>query len=347
MALSRGYHPAALLSAAAAALEAVGVKSVDAELVATALVSADRRGIYSHGLIRLPLYVTALQSGGMNADPVLKWHPGRAATAVLDADGAMGQVAMDAATTRAIELARQYGISAVTVQNSTHYGAGNYWSDRLTDAGLAGIVTSTTGPVVAPFGGNSPMLGTNPLTIAFPSGGTHALTADMATSAGAYGKVLAAQRADEKLPDGWAVGPDGSPTDDPSTAIAGALLPFGGHKGSAVSVLLEALSASLSHANYAFETVDIWSTPAHRMNAGHFVLALDPEHFSGLTHTGERVRTLQERVRASDPEGAFAPGDPEMARFLASEARVEIAESTADGLDELFARLGVDLPGRC
>lgn len=341
---SRGYRPATLTSAAAAALEAAGVPEGDARLVAETLVAADRRGIYSHGLIRLPLYVAALEAGGMNATPTLSWRHGEGATAVLDADSALGQVAMKAATTRAIKLARTYGVAAVTVQNSTHYGAGNYWSDLLTQAGLVGITTSTTGPVVAPFGGSSSVLGTNPLTIGFPSNGEHALTADMATSAGAYGKVLAAQRAGEELPEGWAVGPDGEPTTDPSTAIAGTLLPFGGHKGSALSVLLEALSASLSRANYAFETVDIWSTPSARMNAGHLVLALDPEHFDGRAHTGDRVRTLQERVRASSPEGALAPGDPEMARYHVSADRVEIAESTATALDGLFERLNIARP---
>src|SRR5690606_18190388 len=126
--------PATIASAATAALESVGVPTNDAILVADSLIAADRRGIYSHGLIRLPLYIRALQEGGMNPTPDLTWRPGHAATAVLDADSALGQVAMNAATTRAIELSHQYGIAAVSVQNSTHYGAGNYWSDRLTAA---------------------------------------------------------------------------------------------------------------------------------------------------------------------------------------------------------------------
>src|SRR5690606_37439903 len=179
-----------------------------------------------------------------------------------DADSAMGQVAMHAAATRAIELARRFGVATVTVEHSTHYGAGNYWSDMLTEAGLVGIVTSTTGPTVAPYGGSTSVLGTNPLTIAFPSADDHALTADMATSAGAYGKVLAARNAGEELPEGWAVGPDGEPTTDPAAAMSGALVAFGGHKGSAVSVLLEGLAAGFTRAHYAFETVDIWSNPS-------------------------------------------------------------------------------------
>jgi len=341
---SRRFSLESITAAAAAALESFGVPHADAELVADSLVTADRRGIYSHGLIRLPLYATALEAGGMNATPALIWRRRSGATGVLDADGALGQVAMKAATDRVIELAHTYGIGTVAVQNSTHYGAGNYWSDRLTAAGLVGIVTSTTGPTVAPYGGRSATLGTNPLTISFPSGGAHPLTADMATSAGAYGKVLAAKNAGERLPDGWAIGPDGQTTNDPVSAMSGALLTFGGHKGSAVSVLLEALGAALTGAHYAFETVDIWSTPSSRMNAGHMVIAIDPEHFMGLDHTRERVRTLQDRVRDSGSTGTLAPGDPEMAHFHASDSSIDIAESTATELEALFVRLGVPSP---
>lgn len=340
---SRRFPLDTMTVAATAALQAVGVPDHDAALVADSLLAADRRGIHSHGLLRLPLYVAALEAGGMNPTPDLTWRSQSGATAVLNADGALGQVAMKTAVDRVIRLARDHGVGTVAVENSTHYGAGSYWSDMLTAAGLAGIVTSTTGPTVAPYGGTSPILGTNPLTIAFPSGGDHPLTADMATSAGAYGKVLAARNAGELIPDGWAVGPDGAPTTDPAVAAAGALLPFGGHKGSAVAVLLEALSASLTRANYACETVDIWSQPTNRMNSGHVVIAIDPEHFTGLQHTRDRVSSLQARVRGAG-EGALAPGDPEMAKLQGSGSAIDVVESTASELDALFDRLGVPPP---
>ena len=340
----RSYDPHSLATAAATALTASGVSQGDAHLVADSLVSADRRGVYSHGVIRLPLYIAALEAGGMNPSPNMVWERESHATAVLNADSAMGQVAMHAAVTRAADLARAFGVAAVSVEHSTHYGAGNYWSDMLTASGLIGLVTSTTGPVVAPFGGEQATLGTNPLTISFPSASDHPLTVDMATSAGAYGKVLAARNSGISIPEGWAVGPDGAATTDPATAIAGALLAFGGHKGSGLSVLLEALSASLTNASYAFETVDIWSTPSSRMNTGHFILALDPEHFFGLSHTSLRVRGLQSRVRASGTAGTLAPGDPEESAFASTQTSVEIAHSTAVTLDALFDRLDVTPP---
>lgn len=340
----RDYRPEDLIECARAAFVAVGVPEQDALLVADALVAADRRGIYSHGLLRLPLYVAALEAGGMNRTPALRWHHEHGAVATLDADSAMGQVGMAAAVERVIELARANGIGAVAVEHSTHYGAGNYWSDRITAAGMIGIVTSTTGPVVAPYGGFRSVLGTNPLTIGAPSTGDHALTADLATSAGAFGKVLAARNSGEPIPEGWAVGPDGEPTTDAATAIAGSLATFGGHKGSAIAVLVEVLAASLTDARYANDTVDIWSNPGSRMNTGHLVIAIDPAGFLGAEHTATQVHRMQEAVRGAGAGGVLAPGDPEFITAQASAERVPLSGTTCASLDALFDRLGLEHP---
>lgn len=332
--------PKDLQRASAAALVAVNVPEGDAELVARTLIAADQRGIYSHGLLRLPLYVAAVEAGGINPRPDLRWRSGADAVAILDADSAFGQVAAHAAAEKSIDLARAHGVSTVAVEGSTHFGAGGWWSQMLADAGMIGIVTSTTGPTVAPYGGAEAVLGTNPLSISIPSSEDHALTADMATSAGAYGKVLAANRAGSEIPEGWAIDPSGAPTTDPAQAMAGALLPFGGHKGSAVSVLLEGLAASLTNAHYAFQTTDIWSTPSHRMNTGHLLIAIDTAAFSGAQHTADRAADLQARVRSTG-ESVLAPGDPEHHGCRAAASAVALAPTTVDALQQLFARLGV------
>lgn len=329
-----------LIRSATEALETVRVPTADATLVAHTLVDADQRGIYSHGLLRLPLYVAGVEAGGINPTPTFRWSGKTGAAATLDADSAFGQVAMNVAVDGAIERARTYGVACVAVENSVHYGAGGWWSNRLADAGMVGIVTSTTGPTVAPYGGTEAILGTNPLSISVPSADDHALTADMATSAGAYGKVLAARNAGETIPAGWAIDAGGLPTTDPVAAIAGALVPFGGHKGSAISVVLEALSASLTGANYAYQTTDIWSSPTHRMNTGHLVIAIDTEAFVGRDHTAQRTADLQARVRSTGEE-TLAPGDPEHSRRLAAADAVELAPATVAALEALFVRLGV------
>ncbi|PFG39414.1 malate dehydrogenase (NAD) /L-sulfolactate dehydrogenase [Georgenia soli] len=340
------FAPADLIGFGSAALAAVGVPQAHAQLTSRSLVAADSRGISSHGLLRLPLYIEAIRAGGINATPTLTWSAGSAAVAVLDADGALGQVAMSAAVDRVAALASQSGVGAVAVQNSTHYGAGAYWSDRLVAEGMIGIVTSTTGPTVTPFGGSQKLLGTNPLTVAAPSVGAVPLTLDMATSNGAYGKVVAARNEGTEIPAGWAVDKDGRPTVDPAAALAGALLPFGGVKGSGLAVLLEALSASLTEAAFAFETEDIWVNRSSRMNTGHLVLALDTAAFTGRDHTERRVAHLQQRIRGSAGPGqsALAPGDAERATAARHEGHVPLAPTTVELLDELAQSLGLTLP---
>lgn len=333
-----------LVRLAAGVLAAHGVPGADARLTARSLVQADQRGINSHGLLRLPLYADALRLGGINPTPSLRWIRQEGGVGVLDADAALGQVAMQAAVDHVVEQGSRNGVAAVAVTNSSHYGAGAFWSDQLARAGFLSVLTSTTGPVVAPHGGAEKVLGTNPLTMGVPSAGDWPLTADLATSNGAYGKVIAARNEGKPIPEGWAVDSEGRPTTDPVAAAEGSMIPFGGHKGSAVSVLVEAFSAALTDATYAFETVDIWSNPASRMNNGHLLIALDTAAFTGRQHTERRVQDLQQRVRGSGPDSAPvpAPGDPERLREQEWADVVPLPASTAAQLAELATRLELD-----
>ncbi|WP_309082475.1 Ldh family oxidoreductase, partial [Zhihengliuella sp.] len=337
------FPPQDLVRFAKDALIARGVPAADALLTARSLVQADQRGIYSHGLLRLPLYCEALRLGGINPTPNLTFSKDQGSVAVLDADAALGQVAMQAAVDRVIEVGRVQGIAAVAVHNSSHYGAGAFWSDQLAAAGFLSFLTSSTGPVVAPHGGTSKVLGTNPLTMSAPSGAGWPLTADLATSNGAYGKVIAAKNEGTQLPEGWAVDSEGNPTTDPLEAEKGSMIPFGGHKGSAVAVLLEAFAASLTDATFAFETVDIWSNPASRMNNGHLVIGLDTAAFAGREKTASRVATLQERVRSSGPGGRpiDAPGDPERRRQADAIDAIPLPNSTISQLAALADELSL------
>lgn len=337
------FAPHVLVRFAADALAARGVPTADATLTARSLVQADQRGIYSHGLLRLPLYCEALRLGGINPEPRLRFGKDQGSVAVLDADAALGQVAMQAAVDRVVDVGRAQGIAAVAVHNSSHYGAGAFWSDQLAAAGFLSVITSSTGPVVAPHGGTSKVLGTNPLTLGAPSNSGWPLTADLATSNGAYGKVIAAKNEGTQLPEGWAVDAAGNPTTDPIEAEKGSMIPFGGHKGSAVAVLLEAFAASLTDATFAFETVDIWSNPASRMNNGHLVIGLDTAAFAGSEHTASRVATLQDRVRSSGPGGRTidAPGDPERRRQAEATDAVPLPSSTVSQLATLADELSL------
>lgn len=340
---SATYGVEDLIDFAQRALHRVGVPASDAEVTALSLVGADQQGTASHGLLRLPLYVSAIENGGINGLPQMTWMTDTGSSALLDADGALGQVAMARAVDYAMTHTAARGVCAVAVQNSSHYGTGSFWVDQLSGAGFVALLTSTTGPVVAPFGGSEKLFGTNPLTIGAPSSGEHSLTADMATSTGAYGKVMAARNEGRILPEGWAMDSSGQPTTDPQEAMAGALTPFGGHKGSAVSALLEAIAASLGTASFAHETEDIWNNPGSRMNTGHLLITIDSDAFTGRAHTEARVAKLQERIRASGRAGdeVLAPGDPEQSRARSSGQEIRLSASTGRLLDQLAQHLNV------
>ncbi|NNV08735.1 Ldh family oxidoreductase, partial [Geobacillus sp. MMMUD3] len=154
---------------ALAALAASGVPEDDAALTAYSLVQADQRGIASHGLLRLPLYVRALETGGIASVPEIALVRDGGATAVLDGGSGLGQVVMQVAVDWALERTREHGVSAIAVENSSHYGAGAFWTDQLAAAGLFAFLTSTTGPTVAVHGGSEKVIGTNPLTLTAPS----------------------------------------------------------------------------------------------------------------------------------------------------------------------------------
>lgn len=336
----------ALRTLATALLAAARVPAPAADLVARSLVEADRAGIYSHGLLRLPLYLSTVADGGIDPTSTPEVVRRHGAVTVLDGAAAFGQVTMQRAVELGAESARTHGVATVAVQNSSHFGAGQFWIRQLTEQGIAGILTSTTGPVTAPFGGSRPILGTNPLTLGLPSAGPTPLLADLATTAGAYGKVVAARNEGTEIPAGWGVDADAAPTTDPAAVLdGGALLPFGGHKGSGIAVLLEGLSAALTSAAFAFDTVDIWQDQSSRMNTGHVLIALDLAAFGDAEAIRTKVAQLQDEVRASNPDGSvLSPGDLEHARLTAGADSVELAASTVQELRLLAAEHRLPFP---
>jgi L-2-hydroxycarboxylate dehydrogenase (NAD+) len=324
-------------------LEAVGAREEDASITAQNLVFADRSGIASHGLLRLPLYAEAAAEGGINTSPRMRWIRQSPGGGLLDADGAFGQVAMREAVRFSIDELSRSACTVVAVQNSVHFGAGAFWVDKLAEHGFIAVASSTTGPAVAPFGGSGKVLGTNPLSIGMPTADGQSMTMDMATSTGAYGKVVSARNSNDALPEGWAVDAEGVPTTNPQQALDGALTAFGGHKGSGLSVALEGLSAALSQASYAHETVDIWVDPGSKMNVGHTLLAINPEYFGGTSHTRDRFTQLRNRVRASGDQ-VRAPGDIEALNRENHTQHIELSLSTVELLRDSAARWKVPAP---
>lgn len=338
-------HPRDELRALAAeSLAAVGAPAEEAEFVAATLVSADARGIHSHGLLRLPLYVESVEAGGIVPGAAMRWVREEGATAVLDGGSGFGQVIMREAIAKAGELARRYGTATVAVNHSTHYGVAAYWTDQLARDGLVAILVGTTGQSVAPHGSAERFIGTNPLSISFPTGG-RPITADMATSAGAYGKLVEAAGAGRDIPAGWAVDSEGVPTTDASAAVSGALIPFGGHKGSAVAVLIELLAGAGGAGNFAHESVDIWNDRSSKIGAGALLIAIDLEVLHGDRTAQDRAAAFRDDLTglraAKGTDRVLAPGDPEQLKDDANGVNVTLPAHIDDALRATHQRVTV------
>lgn len=294
-----------LTARATAILEAAGVQAGDARVVADSLVDADLRGIHSHGVNRLGIYVERLRAGGNRAEgePVLVGEA--PSLALLDGADLLAQVPSRRAVEIAVEKARATGSGAVSVRGASHFGAAGYWARLVAEQGMLGMASTNTTPLMAAWGGSTGAIGTNPLALAFPSSGDAPVVVDVATSETTWGALVNAQAAGEPIPETWALGRDGRPTTSSAEAVqARRLLPFGRHKGYALAVGVELLTGALAGARCLSAIADMYGEPERPMAAGLFFLAVDPGALSA-----EAGRAFADAVHAAQRElNALAPG---------------------------------------
>lgn len=302
--------------------------------------SAERDGSRSHGLFRIPGYISTLKSG---------WVDGRAVPVIEDVAGAFlrvdacngfAQPALAAGTPLLLEKVRQSGIGLMAIRRSHHFGA--LWPDvePFARQGLVALSFVNSFACVAPIGGLRPVYGTNPIAFASPRAGGDPLVFDQAASALANGDVRIAAREGRMLPAGSGVDRSGTPTGDPRAILdGGALLPFGGHKGASLAMMVEILSAALTGGQFSFE-VDWSAYPgAETPKTGQLLIVIDPEKGTGRSFA-ERVESLLARINDAGQERL--PGDRRYAlRRKAEKAGVPIAVSLLAELRGLAAGTAV------
>jgi LDH2 family malate/lactate/ureidoglycolate dehydrogenase len=285
----------------------------DANIVAGCLVGADLRGVDTHGLARLPIYLDRLRRGLINARPALHPHRVTQVAAALDGENGFGFVVGTRAMNEAIEIAREYGLGLVCARRSTHFGMAASYVLQALDAGLVSLVFSNASPAMPPWGGRKGLLGTNPFAAGAP--GNPPFLLDMSTAVAARGKIRRAERRGEKIPLGYALDADGRPTTDPKAALGGVVLPIGGHKGSGLAMLMDIFGGVISGANFGGDVGDQYKAYDRPQDVGHFFLAMKPDLFVPAGDYRRRMDTLIERVRASpkaeDVDEVLIPGDPE------------------------------------
>ena len=295
------------------AFSAAGVNEEKSRIMADTLVWAALRGIDSHGLTRVPVYLKRVEEGGVDKDAEIEVIRSTPSTALIDAHNAIGQYAAVKAAMLACDMAQKCGTASVFVRHSNHYGAAGYYVNEMARRGVIGIGGCNTPLAMALYGAGKPLLGTNPLAYAVPAGKYPPILLDMATSVVARGRIRRLSAAGKKIPLGWAVAQNGKPTDDPDEAVKGCLLPFGGAKGSGIALLIEILSAIAAGAAFSEDIASLYDNCDKPQGIGHFFIAIDPESLIGRAEFNARMEKLVERIKdlpASEDGGkVYLPGE--------------------------------------
>lgn len=306
----------ALLPFVAALFEARGLPSPDAKTVAECLVLANLRGVDTHGVFRVTTYLDRIRAGLVAREPAIDVR--RVAHSALHVGGGngMGAVVGARAISEAIALARETGLALVSIRRSGHYGMAAFYVLKALEAGLCAMAFTNASPALPPWGGRAPMLGTSPLAVAVPAGTEHPFVLDMAMSVLARGNVYIAAEKGETIPEGLALDPQGKPTTDPNDILAGGtMLPFGGVKGAALSLLMDIFGGVLSGAGFAGEVANPHKDMAREQNVGHLFLVFRPDLFIPLEDFHARmdhlVRTLKDQPRADGFDEILMPGERE------------------------------------
>ncbi len=325
-----------------AALVKMGVPQDDARIITDVLITADLWGVRSHGVAHLKMYHERMKSGLQL--PVTNWQVVKdtPTTAVIDGGNGMGMVVGYNAMQLAIEKARTFGLGAVAVRNSSHYGVAGYYPLMAVKAGLVGLSVTNAHPSTAPTHGTEPMLGTNPIAMAAPTDEEFPYMFDAATSVVPRGKIEVAARAGKSIPEGWVVNKDGVSVTDSSTMIAEmnqgnvALLPvggidelMGGHKGYGLATMVEIFSAAFQNGAYLsmLHDTDHAGNPQF-LRIGHFFLAINIENFIPLEDfkkiTGNMMRELRASRQGSAQGRIYSAGEKE--HYHSAKVRVEGVE---------------------
>ena len=338
----------------------MGCSSVDAGTAAKALLSADLRGIESHGVARLSGYVRLWEADRINATAVAKIIHETPSTAVVDGDRGLGLVVAPYAMQVAIDKATLVGSGWVSVQNSNHFGIAGYHAMMALPHDMIGIAMTNASALVAPTFSKDKLLGTNPIAVAIPAGGEPPFIADFATTTAANGKLEILQRKNEQVPSGWVQNKDGLPSNNAhELKEGGALLPLGGdrehgsHKGYMLGSIVDIFSGVLSGANYG-----PWVPPFPAYipvpenmpgkGIGHFFGAMRIDAFRKAADFKTDMDKWIQSFRSARPvnagEKVIIPGDPEREMEIKQlEEGIRVVKTVVEDLEKLGQRFSVEL----
>jgi LDH2 family malate/lactate/ureidoglycolate dehydrogenase len=311
------FTKAQLEKLAANLLEAGGLADADASLIAHDLVAADMRGLYSHGVSRIPMYLKRIREGCVKAHPNITVEKTSHAVLKINGDDGMGFLVAHKAIDEGIRLATETGIAMVGCTHSTHFGMSALYIKEAVEKNYIVFVYTNSSPALPVYGGCTAFLGAAPFAAGLPGGyNSPPYILDMAMTVIARGKIRVAATNGEAIPPGLALDKDGNPTTDAAKAFEGICLPFGGVKGSALAMLMDMLCGMYTGSHYAGEVSSLYFNFSEPQNLGHLIFVMKPDLFIPMEKYKKRMDEYYRRIKslpkAQGVDEILMPGEPEM-----------------------------------
>ena len=327
-----------------AALRAMGVPEDDAGIVVDSILYAHSHNKHTHGIGRLSIYARKIDEGLMNPMTPLTILASTGAVKLLDAENGFGQVAGIRGMDAAIEMAHSFGIGLVGIRNSNNFGTAGFIGNHAAIQDMIGIVLANSGPAIAPTGGGTAILGTNPICVAFPSDGRNPpIILDMACSNVARGKIRLAAKNGEAIPLGWAVDENGKETEDPEAALRGSMMPLGGYKGFGLALCIDLLAGMLTGSAFGGQARNL-NHPTEISRYGHLIIAIDPTAFLSPECYREWLAQAIQSVKACGPEGAVVmPGERSWRYAQSNGSTIDLSEQLVAEFNQLACSLNTGM----
>lgn len=313
---NRVFRKEQLEAMAIAMFTAGGLFAADAAVIATDLVAADMRGLYSHGVSRIPMYLKRIREKCVNPSPNITVDKVSHAALRVNGDDGMGFLVAHRAMDEGMRLAEQTGIAMVGCTGSTHFGMSALYVKQAVDRGYACMVYTNSSPALPVHGGKTTFLGAAPFAAGMPGGHrSPAYILDMAMTVIARGKIRVAMTNGEPIPEGLALDKDGAPTCDAKKAFEGVCLPFGGVKGSALAMLMDMMAGMYTGSNYAGDVSSLYYKFTEPQRLGHLMFVMKADLFMSMDEYKTRMDVYYDRLkalpRAQGCEEIMMPGEPE------------------------------------
>ena len=322
-----------------------GMPEATAARLADTLVRADMWGHSSHGVMRTFWYADRMTSGAINLAARTQTLLDTGPLLHVDGQNGIGQAITQQATELVRDRVKQFGIAAIAIRNSGHFGTAMYFTRQLAEEGCIGFLSTNASPAMPPTGGTEKLIGNNPQSWAAPSGMAAPFVLDIAHTAVARGKIFLAREKGVPIPLGWAMDAHGRPTEDPVRALEGSLLPAGGHKGFALSAMMDVLSGILPAGGFGPGVTGPYATerPSH---AGHFIMAIDIARLRPLTEFESDMTAMIHQwhtsAKAAGIDRIYYPGEIEHdAEQLALRLGVELPEKVVTDLLTRADQIGI------